>query len=121
LSSASGFVSKSSVDRELIDAIRTVVRGEVYLTPHATKLLLQRYRVPESSERDARLRALSPREREVLSLTAEGYTASEIGLRLFRSPKTVEIYRARIARKLRLTRRRELVQFALRPGLLKSQ
>jgi DNA-binding NarL/FixJ family response regulator len=117
----SGFVSKSSVDRELIDAVRMAARGEVYLSRHATTLLLQRYRTPGGSEDDAALRTLTAREREVLSLTAEGYTASEIGERLFLSPKTVETYRARITRKLRLTRRWELVQFALRTGLLKVQ
>lgn len=116
---ASAFVTKSSVDRELVNAIRAVVAGEVYLSAHATTLLLQRYQTGESDASNDRLHTLTQREREVLALTAEGYTAAEIGQRLFLSPKTVETYRARVAQKLEFTHRWEVVQFALRTGLLR--
>jgi two-component system response regulator NreC len=116
---ASGFVTKSSVDRELVDAIRSAERDEVYLSQSATTLLLQRHQTGESGAAGDRLQTLSQREREVLALTAEGYTAAEIGRRLFFSPKTVETYRARVTRKLKLTHRWEVVQFALRTGLLR--
>lgn len=118
----SGYVRKTSADEDLVHAIRTVARDEVFLYPSATKLLLQGYRVrrQEADEPDP-LAELSDREREVLQMTAAGYTSSEIGKKLFISPKTVDTYRARIMTKLGLTHRSELVQLALRAGLLKPE
>jgi two-component system response regulator NreC len=116
---ASGYLTKTSADRDLIDAIQVVARGEVYLPPKATKLLLQQYRANET-EQGAGLHDLSSREQEVLALTAEGYSSREIGKKLFISPKTVDTYRARIMDKLGLNHRSELVRFALRVGLLKE-
>jgi two-component system response regulator NreC len=116
---ASGYLTKSSAGRDLVDAIRTVARGEVYLPTQAAALLLRQVR--ESGENHGpRLQALSPRERDVLALTAEGFSSTEIGKRLFISPKTVDTYRARIMEKLQLNHRSELVRFALRTGLLKE-
>ena len=66
------------------------------------------------------MQRLTQREREVLSLTAAGYSSSEIGTRLFISPKTVDTYRSRIMQKLGLNHRSELVRFALETGLLKA-
>ena len=63
---------------------------------------------------------LSAREQEVLALTAEGFSAREIGKKLFISPKTVDTYRSRVMEKLGLSHRSELVRFALRVGLLKQ-
>jgi two-component system response regulator NreC len=116
---ASAFVTKSSVARELVDAIRSAEKDEVYLSRRDTNLLLRRYEAGESGVARDRLHTLSQREREVFTLTAEGYTAAEIGRKLFLSPKTVETYRARVTRKLKLTHRWEVVQFALRTGLLR--
>jgi len=116
-----GYVKKTSADEDLTNAIRTVARGEVFLYPSAAKLLLQGFRVRgEPSEPDP-LAQLSEREREVLLYTAEGYSSSEIGEKLFISPKTVDTYRSRIMEKLKLTHRSELVRFALKTGLLKSE
>lgn len=117
---ASGYLTKTSADRELIEAIRVVARGEVYLPPQATKLLLQEYKASEANEDTDRLHKLSSREQEVLALTAEGYSSREIGKKLFISPKTVDTYRSRIMKKLKLNHRSELVRFALRVGLLKE-
>jgi DNA-binding NarL/FixJ family response regulator len=118
---ASGYLTKASADRDLMEAIRTVARGEVYLPARAATLLLQQYRTVEDSEsEEGRLRDLSSREREVLALTAEGFSSSEIGEKLFISPKTVDTYRSRIMRKLGLTHRSELVRFALKVGLLRD-
>lgn len=119
---ASGYVTKASADRDLVDAIRTVARGEVYLPARAATLLLQQYRLAEDDgEGDSRgLRDLSSREKEVLALTAEGFSSSEIGEKLFISPKTVDTYRSRIMQKLGLNHRSELVRFALRVGLLRD-
>ncbi len=116
---ASGYMTKTSADTDLIEAIRVVSRGEVYLPPKATTLLLQRYKASESEEAVG-LHDLSTREQEVLALTAEGYSSREIGKKLFISPKTVDTYRSRIMDKLGLNHRSELVRFALRVGLLKE-
>jgi len=118
---ASGYLTKASADRDLMEAIRTVARGEVYLPARATTLLLKQYRTAEESEGEGgRLRELSSREREVLALTAEGFSSSEIGQKLFISPKTVDTYRSRIMQKLGLNHRSELVRFALKVGLLRD-
>ncbi len=116
----SGYVTKTSADRDLVQAIRAIARGEVFLYPHAAKLLLQRYKVARSADEDDPMHRLTVREQEVLSLTAEGYSSSEIGARLLISPKTVDTYRARIMEKLQLHHRSELIRFALRTGLLKA-
>ena len=69
----------------------------------------------------ARFEKLTERERDVLQLVAHGFTAPEIGEKLFISPKTVDTYKQRIGEKLGLTHRSDYVQFALKLGLLKSQ
>ncbi|MBI4538267.1 MAG: response regulator transcription factor [Gemmatimonadetes bacterium] len=117
----SGYVTKSGADRDLTRAIRTVAGDEVFLYPAAAKLLLQGYRVRGEAKEADPLEQLSEREREVMALTAEGYSSREIGKKLFISPKTVDTYRARIMEKLRLTHRSQLVHFALRTGLLKDE
>ncbi len=116
---ASGYLTKTSADRDLVEAIKVVARGEVFLPPKATRLLLQQYKTSQSDE-EAGLHDLSAREQEVLALTAEGFSSREIGEKLFISPKTVDTYRARIMEKLGLNHRSELVRFALRTGLLKQ-
>jgi two-component system response regulator NreC len=117
---ASGYVQKTSADRDLILAVRTVARDEVFLYPSATRLLLRGYKTAGHGENDP-LHDLSEREREVLKLTAEGYGSGEIGKKLFLSPKTVDTYRSRLMQKLGLTHRAELVRFALETGVLKSK
>ena len=115
----SGFVRKTSADEDLISAIRMVARGEVFLYPSATKLLLKGFKHAEERGQASPLEELSDREREVLALTAEGYSSAETGKKLFLSPKTVDTYRSRLMRKLGLSHRAELVRFALESGVLK--
>jgi two-component system response regulator NreC len=117
---ASGYLTKTSADRDLVEAINVVAKGEVYLPPQATKLLLKEYKAAEEGSDQSRLHELSSREQEVLALTAEGYSSREIGEKLFISPKTVDTYRSRIMKKLKLNHRSELVRFALRVGLLRD-
>jgi len=117
----SGYVTKTSADIDLIQAIRTVARDEVFLYPSATRLLLRRYKQAEEDRKESPVALLSEREREVLAQTAEGFSSAEIGKRLFISPKTVDTYRSRIMEKLKLNHRSELVRFALRTGLLKVE
>ncbi|MBA2448888.1 MAG: response regulator transcription factor [Chloroflexi bacterium] len=117
----SGYVRKSQADTDLLEAVRAVHRGEVFLDRPATKMLLEDYlgRVQAGKETDT-YRTLSEREREVLTFTAEGYTAQEIADRLVLSPKTVDTYRQRMMDKLNLHHRAELVKYALRKGLLQT-
>ncbi|HQY32007.1 MAG TPA: response regulator transcription factor [Thermomicrobiales bacterium] len=115
----SGYVRKSSVHTDLLQAIRTVSRGEAFLDPGATKTLLEGYlgRVRSGHERDIQ-ELLSDRERDVVRMTAEGYSAQQAADQLALSVKTVETYRHRAMQKLGLANRAELVQYALRAGLL---
>lgn len=117
-----GYVRKSSAHTDLLTAIRTVSRGEVFLDPAATKTLLRGYlgRSGDGQELDI-VEVLSEREREVVKLTAEGYTAQQSADFLSLSPKTVETYRHRAMQKLGLTNRAELVRYALRAGLLSDE
>lgn len=115
----SGYLTKAQADRDLLEAIRTVARGEVYLPAQAATLLLKEIRNAGDLNQPG-LSELSPREREVLALTAEGYSSTEIGKKLFISSKTVDTYRSRIMEKLGLNHRSELVHFALKVGLLRE-
>jgi two-component system response regulator NreC len=116
---ASGYVLKSTVDTELVDAIRTVAQGGAFLYPSATRMVLEDYlaRVQSGGDQDAYER-LSEREREVFKLIALGHTAGEIAEQLALSPKSIETYRARIMEKLGLDSRPALVKYALARGLL---
>ncbi|HEU0053468.1 MAG TPA: response regulator transcription factor [Longimicrobium sp.] len=114
----SGYMTKDRADRDLLEAIRVVARGDVYLDPVSARLLVRDFRAPRGEAREEPLARLSAREREVLALTAEGYSSAEIGGRLGISGKTVETYRERLMDKLNLHHRSELVRLALREGLL---
>jgi two-component system response regulator NreC len=111
---AAGYVLKRAADTELIEAIRAVAAGDAYLTPSAVRLLLTTQQVDGVKVEHE----LSPREREVLRYTARGFSNLEIAERLLVSPKTIDTYRSRIMAKLELHRRSELVDYALRHGML---
>lgn len=116
---ASGYVLKSADDLDLIQAIRTVYKDEAYLYPKATKLLIENYMEKVSKgEQEDRFDSLTPREEEVLSYFAKGYTNKEIAEMLFLSVKTVESHKSKIMDKLGLRTRPELVKYALKHGLL---
>jgi len=119
---AAGYLMKNAADRELVDAVRTVARGDMYVRPSAARILAQRAtrQDPLNAER-ARFDRLTDREQNVLKLTARGYSAPEIGERLFISPKTVDTYKQRIGDKLGLTHRAEYIAFALKLGLLQEE
>jgi two-component system response regulator NreC len=116
---AAGYVTKDAPDGELTRAIRTVDRGDPYLPPGAVRVLADSLRAgrPPGPPGD-RLSLLSARERDVLALTAGGFSSAEIGGRLGLSHKTVDTYRQRLMGKLGLHRRSEVVHFALDHGLL---
>ncbi len=117
-SGAAGYVLKSVMDTELLNAIRTVAEGGVFLYPGGVKTLVESYQAglgTEPAEADSQL---SEREREVIRLIALGYTASEAAEALMLSPKSVETYRTRIMQKLGIQSRAGLVQYALSNHLL---
>ncbi len=114
---AAGYVVKGAPPEELIDAIRSVTRGQAYLSPPLTRRLLDDYlsRVKEGQPPGD---PLTEREREVLRLIAEGLTSKEIAARLAISPYTVERHRANAMAKLNLHNRAELIRYAIRKGLI---
>ena len=118
---ASGYVRKDVADEQLVEAVRMVAGGGVFLEPEAQSMLLQGYLQRDQAEGKDPFDGLSPRERQVLQLTAEGYTSREIGERLNISSKSVETYRSRLMEKLGLNDRPALVRYALRKGLLRSE
>jgi two-component system, NarL family, response regulator NreC len=121
-SGASGFLQKSAADRELVDAVRAVAHGDTYLQPSAARVLAGGLRKKaEHIDERTKFERLTQRERDVLRLVAQGYSAPEIGERLFISPKTVDTYKQRIQEKLGLQHRSEYVQFALHLGLLTEE
>lgn len=121
-SGASGFLQKSAADRELVDAVRAVAHGDTYLQPSAARVLAGGLRKKaEHIDERTKYERLTQRERDVLRLVAQGYSAPEIGERLFISPKTVDTYKQRIQEKLGLQHRSEYVQFALHLGLLTEE
>jgi two-component system, NarL family, response regulator NreC len=116
---ASGYLMKTDADRELVNAIRAVAHGDVYVRPAAARLLAAKLSTkgPAQTEQE-RYEMLTQRERSVLQLIGQGYSAPEIGARLFISPKTVDTYKQRIHEKLNLSHRSHYVQFAYKLGLL---
>jgi DNA-binding NarL/FixJ family response regulator len=113
---ASGYVLKRAVDADLLFAIRAVHRGGTFVDPSLAQNLL-----PQTTAAAGKGSLLSPRERQVLQLVAEGYTNQQVADRIFVSVKSVETYRARIAQKLSLNSRADFVRYALESGLLTSQ
>lgn len=115
---AIGYVLKDSGVEHLVQAIREVAAGRHYLAPPLSELIVEAYlkKVGESSL-DI-YQTLTIREREVLQLTAEGYTSAQVGSRLFISPRTVEIHRAHLMQKLSLKNQVDLIRYALKRGIL---
>ena len=112
---AAGYCPKSAADAELISAIRSVMRGNVYIHPSHTRILLDKMIAPTGEEAVSSAE-LSERERAVLRLVALGHTNQDIAERLSLSVKTVETYRARGMEKLGLTSRAALVRYAIQEG-----
>jgi two-component system response regulator NreC len=122
---ASGFVVKQSADTRLLDAIDTVMRGQVYIDPAMGQRVMQdlldaRAEDVPASEDGQGLDSLSLREKQVLTLLAHGYTNREAAERLGLSMRSVETYRSRMAEKLGFQSKVDLVRYALEVGLLKN-
>jgi two-component system response regulator NreC len=116
---AAGYCPKGAADAELISAIRAVLRGNLYIHPSHTKVLLNgMVSAAGEGNNNAPAAALSEREHEVLRLVALGHTNQEIADQLALSVKSVESYRARGMEKLGLTSRAALVRYAIRENWL---
>lgn len=116
---ASGYVLKGADVQELLTAVRTVAGGETYVDQSLTGKLVSDYLTRlDGGENRTQYDGLTEREREVLTLIADGLTSAEIGERLFLSPHTVQTHRDHIMTKLDLHSRVELTKYAIRKGLI---
>jgi DNA-binding NarL/FixJ family response regulator len=111
---ASGYVLKSAVDRELVEACRATMRGEPFIYPAAAAALIRDY----LARGDSPASLLTEREEQVLKLIAEAQTNQQIAQQLVISPKTVDRHRTNILRKLGMHDRVELTRYAIRRGLV---
>lgn len=114
---ASGYIIKRAAEDELIGAIQAVSRGDMYIHPAITRLLLKDLN-PIIDPKKGALEALTPRELEVMGYIVRGYTNRQIAETLYISIRTVEGHRASLLGKLGLKNRVELVEFAEKYGLL---
>jgi DNA-binding NarL/FixJ family response regulator len=114
---AAGFVLKHSVASELVTAVREALKGRTYVTPMIAGELLQSYREGDSGPHDPEHR-LTARQREVLQLFAEGRSAKEVAAVLQISTRTAEAHKAHILEALGLRTTAELVQYAIRNGII---
>lgn len=115
---AAGYLTKDSMDHELIAAIRTVIHGGTVFSANVSRLLAEA--PPErAGSKPTSLEGLTSREREVFLMLAEGKSPSEVAHSLYVSPKTIHTHRLHILEKLGLRNTTELIRFALREGLIK--
>lgn len=116
---ASGYVLKRAAATDLVQAIRAARRGEAFLYPSVAKAVVADYlKRLESGEGRETYDGLTDREKEILTLVAEGATNQEIAQKLYISVKTVQTHRAHIMEKLNLHDRTMLVRYAIRKGLI---
>ncbi len=116
---ARGYLLKESAGIEVVNAVRTVQAGHRYLSQKISDKVIDNYvHQREAAETTSPLARLSPRERQVLQLVAEGKSSAEIASVLSLSHKTVETYRSRLMQKLGISDLPSLVKFAIRQGLI---
>jgi DNA-binding NarL/FixJ family response regulator len=115
----SGYVTKQSAPAELVTAVEEVLRGHTYLTPVVTRNFVDQTLTGPSSAAPAG--ELTPRQREVLQLVAEGRSAKDIAESLGISPKTVEFHKSNVLRSLGLRTTADLVKYAIRHGLVSAE
>ena len=116
---ASGFISKTAASSELVAGIRSVHRGDSFLSPSVARFLIEDYQqIATMKGSQDPYEQLTNREREVLKLAAEGHTTQEIAAMLVLSPKTVERHKTNLMSKLDIHNRTELIKYALRKGII---
>lgn len=118
---ASGYVVKDSAFDDLVRAIRTIAHGGVFLSQSVATAVVDDYRRRVSGEVHGTGQVLSPREREVLQLIAEGRSSKEVGAILHLSTKTVDGYRRQVMEKLDIYSVAGLVKYAIREGLTSAE
>jgi DNA-binding NarL/FixJ family response regulator len=116
---ARGYLTKEAASRDLVEAIRVVAAGEVYVRPAAARLLAAAV-VPQRASETAqeRFQTLSDREQTILRLVAQGYSGAEVARQLGISSKTVDAYKRRVQEKLGLEHRTDYVRFAIEARIL---
>ena len=116
---ASGYLLKDCASQELANAIDQVARGKKYLSPEITGVVIDDFLLGRGSSEEVAIAAsqLSPREREVLQLIAEGWSTKQIASHLYVSIKTIETHRRQIMKKLDLHSIADLTKYAIREGL----
>jgi DNA-binding NarL/FixJ family response regulator len=112
---ARGYLLKDSAGTEVVDAVRAVHAGRRYLSQKIASTVLDDY--ISERHRSSPLDSLSPRERQILQLVAEGKSSAEVAALLFLSPKTVDTYRSRMMQKLSIGDLPTLVKFAIQHGV----
>jgi two-component system response regulator NreC len=114
---ASGYLLKECAFEELVRAINTVMANKKYLSPEISDILIDEYSKKSTKDRPAIYSKLTPREREILQLIAEGNNTKEIARQLYLSIKTVETHRRHIKRKLKVESVADLTKIAIKEGL----
>lgn len=114
---AKGYLLKDSAFKDLAKAIRAVVANKTYLSSEIADVVVKDYLATSSNEESSAFGLLSPREREVLQLIAEGKTTNQTAEQLHISIKTVETHRAQLMAKLKVKGVAELTKYAIREGL----
>ena len=118
---AAGYVLKRAAAQDLVQAVRASAKGEAFLNPSVARKVVEDYlRRVETGEERARYDGLTTREKEILTLIAQGLSNQQIAEKLFISIKTVQTHRAHILEKLGLHDRTELVRYAIRKGLIEA-
>lgn len=115
---AIGYVDKHSAPKEIIEAIHAALAGERYLSPSISVEDLRAFRAIIQKEMRAPDKILTPRERQVMHLVAEGLSSHQIAQKLGVSSRTVEVHRANLLRKLKVRSTAELVSFSIEHGIL---
>lgn len=119
MAGAAGYLLKELRGSELIDGVRRVARGESLLDPHATARVVERLRNPPPE--DERIATLSPQERRILGLLADGLTNKMIAERMYLAEKTVKNYVSNLLEKMGMSRRTEAAVYAARMSERRSR
>jgi DNA-binding NarL/FixJ family response regulator len=115
---ARGFLLKSDAGRDLVAAVEALQQRRTFFTPKIAQMMLDGYLRPQGDERNSGQSVLTPREREVIQLVAEGKTTKEIATALRLSIKTAETHRTNLMRKLNLHSIADLTLYAVRNGIV---
>jgi DNA-binding NarL/FixJ family response regulator len=118
---AAGFLSRDTGSEELVSAVRQIARGGKFLTPPSLSRFVDGWRGHKREEAGGRMRGLTPREREILKLLAEGNAVKECAAVLSVSPKTVEAHKFNLMRKLDIHNKAQLVHYAFQKKIVRLE